>query len=108
MTVPDLAQLVAGAAHEYLAALAGRPREAEILCEVRLRAAPAPRNGHGSLAQEAEPDTWLTPEQAASIAGVSVERLYGWAKGKRWASRPSRRCLRVSEQGFRRWLAARA
>lgn len=53
------------------------------------------------------PDTWLKPEDAAAIAGVSVERIYSWAKSQRWASRPTRRCLRIAEPGFRHWLASR-
>jgi hypothetical protein len=47
----------------------------------------------------------LKPAEAATIAGVSVDRIYSWAKGQRWASRPSRRCLRIEETAFRRWLA---
>jgi hypothetical protein len=47
----------------------------------------------------------ITPEDAATIARVPVRRIYAWAKGARWASRPSRKCLRVDERGFRRWLA---
>jgi hypothetical protein len=61
---------------------------------------------------------WITPERAAEIAGEPIDapearrrarrRIYGWAKGQRWANRPSRRCLRINEQGFRRWLSARS
>jgi hypothetical protein len=49
----------------------------------------------------------LTPEEAASIAQVPVRRLYGWARGQGWARRPTRRCLRIGETSFRRWLAMR-
>ena len=52
-------------------------------------------------------DGWLTPQQAAAIAGVGRRTIYDWAVGKAWASRPSRRCLRIAETTFRRWLAAR-
>ena len=49
----------------------------------------------------------LTPEEAASIAQVPIRRLYGWARGQGWARRPTRRCLRIGESSFRRWLAMR-
>lgn len=55
----------------------------------------------------AEPDVWITPDRAAEIAAVPKRRVYEWARGKRWASRPSRRTLRISERGFRAWLATR-
>ncbi len=58
-------------------------------------------------APEAQPVEWITPGRAAAIADVPVRRIYEWAKGQRWASKPSRRCLRISERGFRRWLEAR-
>jgi hypothetical protein len=65
----------------------------------------ATTNGNGH-APEAE--TWITPEQAATIASVPVKRVYDWARGKRWTSRPTRRCLRIDEAGFRRWLVVKA
>ena len=52
-------------------------------------------------------DRLLTPDEAAAIAGVKVTRIYAWARGQRWACRPSRKCLRVSEPAFRRWLRSR-
>jgi hypothetical protein len=55
----------------------------------------------------AEPELWITPDRAAEIAAVSRRRVYQWARGKRWASRPSRKTLRISERGFRAWIAAR-
>jgi len=54
-----------------------------------------------------QPERLLTPEEAASIAQVPVRRLYGWARGQAWARRPTRRCLRIGEASFRRWLAMR-
>jgi hypothetical protein len=53
------------------------------------------------------PERLLTPAEAAAIPGVPVSRIYTWARGAKWARRPSRRCLRIDEVGFRRWLAAR-
>jgi hypothetical protein len=58
-------------------------------------------------AVSAESDLWITPDRAAAIATVPKRRIYDCARGKRWASRPSRRTLRISERAFRAWLATR-
>ena len=100
----DPRQLVDATALEDLPALAGKFLEGGLLVELRLRSTAS--NGNGQGIAEAEPKTWITPEQAAVIAAVPKERIYSWAKGQRWASRPSRRCLRIEETGFRRWLLA--
>lgn len=50
---------------------------------------------------------WLTPDEAGKIANVEPPRIYAWARGKKWASRPSKRCLRIAEEPFRQWLATR-
>jgi hypothetical protein len=55
----------------------------------------------------ATPDRFLTVDEAAAIAQVPVKRVYEWARGKRWASRPTRRCFRVQEAQFRAWLRER-
>jgi hypothetical protein len=55
----------------------------------------------------ADPELRITPDRAAEIAAVSRRRVYEWARGERWASRPSRKTLRISERGFRAWIAAR-
>lgn len=52
-------------------------------------------------------DGWITPEEAAAIAKVPKRRIYEWARGRQWAHRPSRRCLRISRTGFGTWLASR-
>lgn len=56
---------------------------------------------------KAQSERLLTPEEAASIAQVPVRRLYDWARGQNWARRPTRRCLRIGEASFRRWLSMR-
>jgi hypothetical protein len=53
------------------------------------------------------PERWITAMEAAAIACVGKKCIYEWAQGKRWASRPTRRCLRINEAGFRSWLANR-
>ena len=103
---PDLRQLVAGTALEDLPTLAGRLREAEVLLAMRLAQPSAP---NVAPIKPTVVDTFdLKPEQAADIAGVSVGQIYSWSKNQRWASRPSRRCVRINEAGFRRWLTAKA
>jgi hypothetical protein len=65
-------------------------------------------SGRTTASQPPEAEDWITPEQAAAMAQVTKRRIYEWARGKRWAHRPSRRCLRISRAGFRTWLASRA
>jgi hypothetical protein len=96
----DLRAIVANAAPEDLPALVGKLAEAQAVAMARI-ATPRPP------AATAPPTRLLTPEEAAGIPNVPVKRIYEWARGKNWASRPTRRCLRIEEAGFRRWLAAR-
>lgn len=72
-----------------------------------LGASLAASTGRGAQPVREEAERLLTPEQAAEVAAVPVARIYSWARGARWAQRPSRRCLRISERSFRRWLASR-
>jgi hypothetical protein len=102
--------------------------EHEVLAQIEAEAAQAPRERLAVLvgaleriraiawarltSSAAEPsDTdrprWISPGEAATIAGVTTRVIYEWSRGKKWASRPSRRCLRLDESGFRSWLAAR-
>jgi hypothetical protein len=101
-SVPSsLAKLEAQAAHgprEQLAALVGSLERVRAIAWARLTT-PAER--------ENEAGHWITPDEAAEIAKVAVRVIYEWSRGKKWASRPSRRCLRIDEQGFRTWLANR-
>lgn len=84
-----------------LPAIVGRLAEADAIARARMMTPPP------APAPPSTPEHWITAAEAARIAGVSVDRLYVWARGQRWASRPSRRCLRIDERGFRRWLASR-
>jgi hypothetical protein len=79
-----------------LTAIAGR------MAAIALQTPPTPLTSASS-----GPDRWLTAEQAGAIAGVSRKAVYDWARGQPWAKRPTRRCLRISEKGFRRWLGER-
>lgn len=83
--LPALVEIFAGAQAEALARLAA-PVAA---------AGPPP------------PERFISPEEAAAIAGIPVKRLYEWARKKPWAHRPNQRTLRINETGFRRWLESR-
>ena len=52
-------------------------------------------------------DRLLTPEEASRILGASVRWLYRHSKQLPFARRLSRKALRFSEAGLRRWLAAK-
>ena len=53
-------------------------------------------------------DRLLTAEEAALMLGVTVRWCYDHAKRLPFAKRLSRKCLRFSEAGLRRYLARRA
>ena len=106
MNLPDLAALVREAPAETLPNLIGQFEQAKAVAWARLTT--STKGGNSEEGHEAERQTtWITPEQAAAMAGVKVKRIYEWARGQRWASRPTKRCLRIEEAGFRRWLATR-
>ncbi len=56
---------------------------------------------------EREADQLLTPEEAGRLLGVTPRWLYRHAKRLPFTKRLSRKALRFSEKGLRRWLAAR-
>lgn len=55
----------------------------------------------------AEADRWLAAEEAAAILNVTPRWLYRHAKRLPFAKRLSRKALRFSEAGLRKWLAAK-
>lgn len=103
--MPDLLSLAREALIEELPGLLGRLAEAEAVVRLRLSMAAGAATTNRQECSEAE--RLLTPEEAAGVAHVPVSRIYQWARDARWASRPTRRCLRIGEQGFRRWLASK-
>ena len=56
-----------------------------------------------SPTEPAEPDTLLTAEQAAPLLNVTPHWLYRHAKQLPFTRRLSRKVLRFSESGLRRW-----
>jgi excisionase family DNA binding protein len=55
----------------------------------------------------AETDRLLTPAEAATMLGVAVPWLYRHANRLPFTRRLSRRTLRFSEAGVKRWLSTR-
>jgi len=55
-----------------------------------------------------EKDRLLTPKEAAEILGQNTKWLYRHAARLPFARRLSRKSLRFSEKGLRRWLATRS
>jgi hypothetical protein len=94
---------VAEAPPADLPALVGALAQAQAVALARLTMPAAP----STPPMSSDPSRWITAEEAAAIAAVSRKCVYEWAQGKRWASRPTRRCLRINEAGFRSWLASR-
>lgn len=60
-------------------------------------------NGNGN----GHADHWLTPEQAAEKLNVSTKWIYRHARKWRFVERLSRKQLRISDAGLRRWMSAR-
>jgi hypothetical protein len=110
MKAEDIARLgtqVTEAPTHELPALVGELARLQALALARLTAA-----GRENP-PEHEEDRLLTPEEAAQLAGLpdpagrGRRRIYEWARGQRWATRPSRKTLRIAETAFRRWLMSR-
>jgi hypothetical protein len=82
--------------------------DTEALIRLRMDGSPVSEPGrHQNAGTPRVAEKWITPQQAAEIAKVPKKRIYSWARGQKWASRPTRRCLRINEALFRAWLASR-
>lgn len=66
---------------------------------------PAATNGSGR--DPSAEDRLLKPEEAAAILGVTPRWLYRHAAHLPFTRRLSRKCLRFSDAGLRRWQAAK-
>ena len=71
-----------------------------------MRVAMARSNGN-SRNESLEADNWLSAEQAAPILGVTPRWLYRHSKQLPFARRISRKVLRFSESGLRKWQATK-
>ena len=91
-------ELPPGVAAEILVRFAGL----QALLLRRALAAPA-----GGPPAAPEADRWLTPEEAAGLLGVRSAWLVRHHKRYPFSRRVSRKQIRFSEQGLRKWLAAK-
>lgn len=64
-------------------------------------------NGNVADAAPPEPERYLTVEEAAKIYAVPAHYFYRRVKQIPGARRLSRKCLRLSESGLRRFMASR-
>jgi predicted DNA-binding transcriptional regulator AlpA len=62
---------------------------------------------NGKAKSSAEPDRFLTAEEAAPMLGTTPRWLYRHSKQLPFARRLSRKALRFSEAGLRRYMASR-
>jgi hypothetical protein len=94
-TFDTLDDAIALAEPEGLAALA--PGLAARLATVAARMAPS----HPGAQR------WLTVEEGADVAQVPIRRIRAWARragAEAWATRPTRKTLRINEAAFLAWL----
>ena len=64
-------------------------------------------NGKLETVPASDKDKLLTPEEAAELLGVKVSWLYRHAPRLPFARKLSRKALRFSEAGLRRWQATK-
>lgn len=108
VSIPKLADLVNDPTKvpvlpvEVIPSLRGELARLDSLLLMRLS---FPQSGNGP--GEPEKDNWLTAEQAAPILGVTPRWLYRRASKLPFARRLSRKVLRFSESGLRKWQAAK-
>ena len=65
----------------------------------------APTNGSNPAATKPQDGRWLTAAEAAALLRVTPRWLYRHQKKLPFARRLSRKCIRFSEAGLRRWQA---
>lgn len=106
--IPKLADLVADpckAATLPQEAIPGLLGELEKLKAALWARLTAPQNGCGPV--EPEKDNLLKAEQAAPILGVTPRWLYRHSRQLPFARHLSRKVLRFSESGLRKWQATK-
>jgi len=100
-TPADLVTLLEGAV--ALTAPAELPATALFLSSLLAKVA-------ARILQGAAGERWLTVEEAADAAQVPSARVRKWARHRdaTWASRPTRKTLRIHEARFFAWISADA
>ena len=115
MTTPAVPTLADLARHPDRVAAVPSPLVPSLMAQTAaLQAALAARLASVSIpteelarAQAPEPERLLSPAEAAAFLGVTVAWLYRHAGHLPFTRRLSRKALRFSEPGLRRWVAAR-
>lgn len=90
-----------------VAPLLARLAALQSVLAARLLMVTAPTGGDGRGDPVLPADRLLAPEEAAPLLGVSVRWLYRHAKRLPFTRRLSRKALRFSESGLRKWAAAK-
>ena len=101
----DLLASVASVPVEAIPALLGNLEQLKAALWARLN---EPRSRQtGDPRGESDGSRYLKPEEAARVLGVSVRWLYRHHRQLPFARKLSRKTLRFSESGLRRWQATR-
>ena len=101
----DLLVYVSSLPLEAIPALLGNLEQLKAALWARLN---EPRSTEdGGPRGESEGSRYLKPEEAARVLGVSVRWLYSHHRQLPFARKLSRKTLRFSESGLRRWQATR-
>lgn len=77
-----------------------------VIIQLAARLAAAQRVGALDKAEPSPPDRWLTADEAAKLLNVTPRWLY--RRRLPFAKRLSKKCLRFSESGLRKWQANRS
>ncbi len=90
---------------ESLPHLLGLLRSIELA--VWARALTAGPSSSGQVEEKSTPDVWLTADEAATRLKRTRTWVYRQARHWKFAKRPSRKTLLISERGLTRWLEHR-
>ena len=99
-----LAQETEQIPHAALPDLLGQLEAIQARLWVRMLSGTPSKDAHKSLPPE---DRLLTPEEAASIMGTPLKWVYRNSRKLPFTRKLSRKCLRFSELGLRRWMEAK-
>ena len=98
----ELKQAINALAPQEIPALLGQLEEARARAWAQLL---GPASGSHPAETKPQDGRWLTAVEAASLLRVSPRWLYRHQKKLPFARRLSRKCIRFSEAGLRRWQA---
>ena len=98
----ELKQEIGELARQEIPAVLGELEELKAAAWAQLL---TPTNGSNPAATKPQDDRWLTAAEAAALLRVTPRWLYRHQKKLPFARQLSRKCLRFSEAGLRRWQA---